>query len=303
MKVRKWNGSSWVQDYPEVNVTSIVATGTPSTSTFLRGDGSWATPTATVSTTSGVGTYDGEDLTNAGFQQYDGTLNEALEALDTAIGSAGGGGETEWEFVGVGESTYTVSLNITEMNFDLYDYKVVVNAHQDTEVTSSTYYPYLQFLDETGAIISTSSYSSSLVGVYSNSETSSTSNVEYNFLDRYESKIRLGITPTSPETANDDTGFFGEFIIAPIFKYYSSASSYDGYGFMLSGQSVMSQGMNTVAQYEQGSTTNVYAHSQAMVSGSFIPDAPDQDRPDGIRVYWYGCDDLVVRIYRRQNRT
>jgi hypothetical protein len=43
MKVKKWNGSAWVQDYPEVNVSSIVATGTPSSSTFLCGDGSWQT--------------------------------------------------------------------------------------------------------------------------------------------------------------------------------------------------------------------------------------------------------------------
>lgn len=44
MKIKKWNGSSWVQEYPEVNVSSIVATGTPSSSTFLRGDGQWASP-------------------------------------------------------------------------------------------------------------------------------------------------------------------------------------------------------------------------------------------------------------------
>jgi hypothetical protein len=50
MKVKKWNGSAWVQDYPEVNVSSIVATGTPSGSTFLRGDGAWAAVTATDST-------------------------------------------------------------------------------------------------------------------------------------------------------------------------------------------------------------------------------------------------------------
>lgn len=42
MKIKKWNGSSWVQEYPEVNVSSIVATGTPSSSTFLRGDGNWS---------------------------------------------------------------------------------------------------------------------------------------------------------------------------------------------------------------------------------------------------------------------
>jgi hypothetical protein len=44
MKVKKWNGNVWVQDYPEVNVSSIVATGTPSSSTFLNGAGEWATP-------------------------------------------------------------------------------------------------------------------------------------------------------------------------------------------------------------------------------------------------------------------
>jgi len=44
MKVKKWSGSAWVQEYPEVDVSAIVATGTPSSSTFLRGDGAWATP-------------------------------------------------------------------------------------------------------------------------------------------------------------------------------------------------------------------------------------------------------------------
>ena len=44
MKIKKWSGSAWVQDYPEVNVGAIVATGTPSNTTFLRGDGQWAAP-------------------------------------------------------------------------------------------------------------------------------------------------------------------------------------------------------------------------------------------------------------------
>jgi hypothetical protein len=43
MKIKKWNGSAWVQEYPEVEVGSIVATGTPGSTTYLRGDGTWAT--------------------------------------------------------------------------------------------------------------------------------------------------------------------------------------------------------------------------------------------------------------------
>ena len=44
MKIKKWSGTAWVQEYPEVDVNNIVATGTPSSSNFLRGDGAWAVP-------------------------------------------------------------------------------------------------------------------------------------------------------------------------------------------------------------------------------------------------------------------
>ena len=54
MKLKKWNGSSWVQEYPEVDVNSIVATGTPSSTTYLRGDGSWATVTSGTTFTGGT---------------------------------------------------------------------------------------------------------------------------------------------------------------------------------------------------------------------------------------------------------
>jgi hypothetical protein len=47
MTIKKWNGSAWVAEYPLVDVDSIVATGTPSSSTFLRGDGAWGTPNGT----------------------------------------------------------------------------------------------------------------------------------------------------------------------------------------------------------------------------------------------------------------
>jgi hypothetical protein len=44
MKIRRYDGTNWVQEYPEVDVNAIVATGTPSSTTFLRGDGAWAVP-------------------------------------------------------------------------------------------------------------------------------------------------------------------------------------------------------------------------------------------------------------------
>jgi len=41
-KIKKWSGSAWVDAHPETTVGQIVATGTPSSTTFLRGDGAWA---------------------------------------------------------------------------------------------------------------------------------------------------------------------------------------------------------------------------------------------------------------------
>ena len=49
MKIRKYDGTDWVQQYPEVNVDAIVTSNDPDTATgtasdtFLRGDGSWQT--------------------------------------------------------------------------------------------------------------------------------------------------------------------------------------------------------------------------------------------------------------------
>ena len=50
MRKKRWNGTAWVDDLPTVGVSNIETSGTPSSSTFLRGDGAWATPTATDST-------------------------------------------------------------------------------------------------------------------------------------------------------------------------------------------------------------------------------------------------------------
>jgi len=50
--LKRWNGSTFEELYPKTTVTQISASGTPSSSTFLRGDGQWQIP-ATQSHTHG----------------------------------------------------------------------------------------------------------------------------------------------------------------------------------------------------------------------------------------------------------
>jgi hypothetical protein len=47
--LKRWNGSAFEELYPKTTVGQISASGTPSSTTFLRGDGQWVAPTATVS--------------------------------------------------------------------------------------------------------------------------------------------------------------------------------------------------------------------------------------------------------------
>lgn len=42
--LKRWNGSAFEELYPKTTVGQISASGTPSSTTFLRGDGQWASP-------------------------------------------------------------------------------------------------------------------------------------------------------------------------------------------------------------------------------------------------------------------
>ena len=48
--IKRWNGTSYDELYPKTTVGQIVASGTPSSANYLRGDGSWQTPTDTNTT-------------------------------------------------------------------------------------------------------------------------------------------------------------------------------------------------------------------------------------------------------------
>jgi len=45
MIIKRWSGTAFVNEYPEVTIGKIVASGTPDSSSFLRGDSVWGVPT------------------------------------------------------------------------------------------------------------------------------------------------------------------------------------------------------------------------------------------------------------------
>jgi hypothetical protein len=52
--LKRWNGTSWEEVNPQTTHTQIVASGTPSSTTYLRGDGTWATISAGSTFTGGT---------------------------------------------------------------------------------------------------------------------------------------------------------------------------------------------------------------------------------------------------------
>jgi hypothetical protein len=99
------SGATWTIDNSVVTVAKLSATGTPSASTFLRGDGAWQAPTATiadgdkgditVSSSGSVWTIDNDVVTYAKMQNVSAT--DRLLGRDTA-----GAGDVEELTVGGG---------------------------------------------------------------------------------------------------------------------------------------------------------------------------------------------------------
>jgi hypothetical protein len=92
--LKKYNSttSSWEEESPKVSVGTIVASGTPSSSTFLRGDGSWATPTG------GSGDVVGPaSSVNARIATFNGTTGKLIQDSGfTTANIAGNTSSTFW---------------------------------------------------------------------------------------------------------------------------------------------------------------------------------------------------------------
>lgn len=86
MVIKKWNGSSWVATYPDVQVSNIEASGTPSSSTFLRGDGAWAAVSGASGTVTSVAT--GGGLTG-GTITSSGTISHADTSSQSSVNNSG----------------------------------------------------------------------------------------------------------------------------------------------------------------------------------------------------------------------
>ena len=75
MRIKRWTGSAWVDDLPTVGVSNIETTGTPSSSTFLRGDGAWATPTGSSDADTVDSLHASSFIRSDANDDFSGTLN------------------------------------------------------------------------------------------------------------------------------------------------------------------------------------------------------------------------------------
>jgi hypothetical protein len=90
-KLKRYNGSAFTEVYPLTTHDQIVASGTRSSSTFLRGDGVWATPSAGVTSVAGTGTVSGITLsgtvTSTGNLTLGGTFSAPISSINDSTSS------------------------------------------------------------------------------------------------------------------------------------------------------------------------------------------------------------------------
>lgn len=134
---KKWSGTAWVEESPKVGTDTIVASGTPSASTFLRGDGAWATPPNTnnyptslsFNTTNGILTMGRNGLTDLTVD-LDGKYAEKANSNYYVEGNSGGTAGT-W--------TGTIS-DITALYTGLsIDYKINTAGASTTTLNINSY--------------------------------------------------------------------------------------------------------------------------------------------------------------------
>jgi hypothetical protein len=108
MKIKRWNAgtSTWVEDAPDVYIANIIASGTPSSSNFLRGDGAWATPTGDVTGPA--------SSVNARIATFNGTTGKVIQDSGTLISGLATSTHTHGNISNAGaisSATQTVAIN------------------------------------------------------------------------------------------------------------------------------------------------------------------------------------------------
>ncbi len=106
-------GSDWNDDHVvSVSVSEIDATGTPSAATFLRGDGSWQSP-------SGSGDVVGPaSSTDNAITRYDGTTGKLIQNSGATIDDSGNLTANNISGTNTGDQTSIVGITGTKAQFD-----------------------------------------------------------------------------------------------------------------------------------------------------------------------------------------
>ncbi len=121
--LKRWNGTSFEELYPKTTVTQISATGTPSASTFLRGDGQWVTVSGTGTVTNVTA---GTQISGMSMTITNGTTTPSIATsisssanFRTAIGAPPTSHATSATTYGVGDNTnfgHVKGLRLTGVN-------------------------------------------------------------------------------------------------------------------------------------------------------------------------------------------